>query len=127
MTRPESVTAWRSSARWRAWLRNALPPTKPGTATWAALREGGAQLVVHDPSIARSPGGTGERLGLVWWVSVPLEGPDGAPMALWGLGGRHDGQPIPSAEVIRTLADAGRADLTRETQRAGLRARLAPG
>jgi serine/threonine-protein kinase RsbW len=110
-----------------AWLRNALPPTKPGTATWAALREGGAQLVVHDPSIARSPGGTGERLGLVWWVSVPLEGPDGAPMALWGLGGRDGGQPVPSAEVIRALADAGRTDLTQEIQRAVLRARLAPG
>ena len=61
-------------ARLTAWLRGALPPAKPGTATWAALREGGAQLVVHDPAVARSPGGTGERLGLAWWVSVPLEG-----------------------------------------------------
>jgi hypothetical protein len=110
-----------------AWLRRALPPAKPGTATWAALREGGAQLVVHDPSIARSPGGTGERLGLVWWVSVPLAGPDGAPMALWGLGGRHNGHPVPSREVLRALADAGRTDLAQETQRAVLRARLALG
>jgi serine/threonine-protein kinase RsbW len=31
------------------WLRAAVPPAKPGTATWAALREGGARLVVHDP------------------------------------------------------------------------------
>ena len=108
-----------------AWLRSALPPAKPGTATWAALREGGAQLVVHDPSIARSPGGTGEKLGLAWWVSVPLEGPDGAPMALWGLGGRDGGRPVPSAEVMRALADAARADLAQETQRAALRARLA--
>jgi serine/threonine-protein kinase RsbW len=108
-----------------AWLRRALPPTKPGTATWAALREGGAQLVVHDPSVARSPGGTGERLGLAWWVAVRLEGPDGAPMAQWGLGGRHGGRPVPSEEVVRALADAGRTDLTQEHQRAALRARLA--
>ena len=108
-----------------AWLRRALPPAKPGTATWAALREGGAQLVVHDPSIARSPGGTGERLGLMWWVAVPLEGPDGAQMALWGLGGRHSGHPIPSRDVLDALADAGRTDLAQESQRAVLRARLA--
>ena len=82
------------------------------------------QLVVHDPTIARSPGGTGERLGLAWWVSVPIEGPDGAPMALWGFGGRLGGHPVPSAEVMRALADAGRTDLAQETQRAALRARL---
>lgn len=108
-----------------AWLRRALPPAKPGTATWAALREGGARLVVHDPSVARSPGGTGERLGLAWWVSVPLEGPDGAPMALWGFGGRLGGHPVPSGEVLRALADAARTDLTQESQRALLRTRLA--
>jgi serine/threonine-protein kinase RsbW len=108
-----------------AWLRNALPPAKPGTATWAALREGGARLVVHDPSVPRSPGGSGETLGLEWWVSVPLEGPDGAPAALWGLGGRLGGRPLPSAEVMRALADAARTDLTQETQRAVLRTRLA--
>jgi serine/threonine-protein kinase RsbW len=106
-----------------AWLRQALPPAKPGTATWAALREGGAHLVVHDPSVARSPGGSGETLGLAWWVSVPIEGPDGAPMALWGLGGRQGGRPIPSADVLRALAEAGRADLAQETRRALL---LAP-
>ena len=110
-----------------AWLRGALPPAKPGTATWAALREGGARLVVHDPSVARSPGGAGERLGLAWWVSVPLEGPDGAPMALWGFGGRLGQRPIPSEDVLRALADAGRSDLTQETQQAALRARLALG
>jgi serine/threonine-protein kinase RsbW len=110
-----------------AWLRKALPPAKPGTATWAALREGGAHLVVHDPSVARSPGGTGEQLGLVWWVSVPLAGPDGAPVALWGLGGRDGGHPVPSGDVMRALADAGRADLAQEDQRAVLRARLSRG
>ena len=94
-----------------AWLRRALPPAKPGTATWAALREGGSQLVVHDPSVPRSPGGTGEKLGLAWWVSVPLEGPDGAPIALWGFGGRDGGRPVPSEEAMRSLADAGRARL----------------
>jgi anti-sigma regulatory factor (Ser/Thr protein kinase) len=107
-----------------AWLRSALPPAKPGTATWAAMREGGARLVVHDPSIARSPGGPGERLGLAWWVAVPLERPDGAPMALWGLGGREGGRPVPSEAILRALADAGRTDLTQETQRAALRERL---
>jgi hypothetical protein len=110
-----------------AWLRRALPPAKPGTATWAALREGGAQLVVHDPSVARSPGGTGERLGLAWWVAVRLEGPDGAPIAQWGLGGRRGGRPVPSGDVIGALADAGRTDLTQENRRAALRERLAVG
>ena len=110
-----------------AWLRGALPPAKPGTATWAALREGGARLVVHDPSVARSPGGSGERLGLGWWVSVPLEGPGGAPMALWGFGGRLGGHPVPSEDVLRAVADAGRTDLTQESRRDELRARLALG
>jgi serine/threonine-protein kinase RsbW len=107
------------------WLRGAAPPAKPGTATWRALREGGAHLVVHDPSVPRSPGGTGEQLGLTWWVAIPLEGPGGAPAALWGLGGRAGGRPVPSESVIRTLAEAGRTDLTQESQRAKLRARLA--
>jgi serine/threonine-protein kinase RsbW len=108
-----------------AWLRRALPPAKPGTATWAALREGGAALVVHDPTVARSPGGSGEVLGLAWWVSIPLEGPDGAPMALWGLGGRDGGHPVPSSQVMHALADAGRTDLAQDHERAVLRARLA--
>jgi serine/threonine-protein kinase RsbW len=109
------------------WLRRAAPPAKPGTATWKALREGGAQLVVHDPNVPRSPGGTGEQLGLTWWVAVPLEGPDGMPAALWGLGGRDGGRPVPSEEVMRALADAARSDLAQETQRAVFRARLARG
>jgi hypothetical protein len=109
------------------WLREAVPPARPGTATWAALREGGARLVVHDPSVPRSPGGTGERLGLRWWVAVPLEGPDGKPAALWGLGGRDGGRTVPSEAVMRALSDAARTDLTQEPQRAALRERLAPG
>jgi len=108
-----------------AWLRGAIPPARPGTATWGALREGGAQLVVHDAGVPRSPGGTGERLGLTWWMAVPLEGPDGMPAALWGLGGRDGGRPVPSEEVRRVLAGAARADLAQEAQRAVLRARLA--
>jgi hypothetical protein len=107
------------------WLRGAVPPTKPGTATWTALREGGARLVVHDPSVPRSPGGTGERLGLTWWVAVPLERPDGVPAALWGLGGREGGRPVPSEAVLDALAEAGRTDLAQESRRAVLRARLA--
>lgn len=103
------------------WLRGAVPPARPGTATWTALREGGARLVVHDPSVPRSPGGTGERLGLAWWVSVPL---DGEPAALWGLGGRDGGHAVPSEEVMRALGEAAHADLTLETERNGLRARL---
>ena len=108
-----------------AWLRGAVPPAKPGTATWAALRGGGAPLVVHDPSISRTPGGTGERLGLTWWVAVSLAGQNGTPPALWGLGGRNGGRPVPSEAVLRALGEAGRDDLAQEPPRAALRARLA--
>jgi anti-sigma regulatory factor (Ser/Thr protein kinase) len=107
-----------------AWLRNATPPAKPGTATWAALREGGAHLVVHDPTVPRSPGGIGEILGLWWWVAIPLEGPDGAPAAMWGLGGRAGGRASPSPARLDMLADAARGDLGDSAQRAALRARL---
>jgi serine/threonine-protein kinase RsbW len=107
------------------WLRGAVPPAKPGTATWTALREGGARLVVHDPDVPRSPGGTGERLQLTWWVAVPLESSDGVPAALWGLGGRDGGRPVPSGAVLRALAEAARADLAQEGRRAALRACLA--
>ena len=109
------------------WLRDAVPPSKPGTATWAALREGGARLVVHDPTVPRSSGGIGERLGLTWWVAVPLEGADGQPAALWGLGGREGGRTVPSPQALATLAGAGRTDLALERERDALRARLAPG
>lgn len=108
-----------------AWLRTAVPPAKPGTATWAALWEGGARLVVHDPSVPRSPGGTGERLALAWWVAVTLEGPDGAPAALWGLGGRDGGRPVPSEAVLSALSESTGGDLGQERERAILRARLA--
>lgn len=108
-----------------AWLSAALPPAKPGTATWTALREGGARLVVHDPAVPRSPGGPGERLDLTWWIAVRLEKPDGTPAALWGLGGRAGGRPVPNETVIRMLADAARADLAQPAGRALLRARLA--
>ena len=108
-----------------SWLCGAAPPARPGTATWRALQEGGAQLVVHDPSVPRSPGGTGEQLGLTWWVAVPVEGPDGTPVALWGLGGRDGGRPVPSGDVVEALADAARAGLAEDSQRAALRARLA--
>jgi len=107
------------------WLRSAVPPTKPGTATWAALRDGGARLVVHDPSVPRSPGGTGEQLGLTWWVSVPLPGAGGDPAAIWGLGGREGRRPVPSEEVLAALSEAAGTDLTNEAGRAALRARLA--
>lgn len=108
-----------------AWLRTSTPPAKPGTATWAAMREGGARLVVHDPTVPRSPGGTGEQLGLTWWVAVPLEAAGGTPSAIWGLGGRDGGRRVPSEELMRALADAARTDLTQETQRGALRARIA--
>lgn len=107
-----------------AWLRTAAPPSKPGTATWAALREGGARLVVHDPTVRRSPGGPGEVLGLAWWIALPVDAPDGTPAALWGLGGRAGGRPVPSPEVIGALAEAARADLAQDGARAALRARL---
>jgi anti-sigma regulatory factor (Ser/Thr protein kinase) len=106
------------------WLRAAVPPAKPGTATWLALREGSARLIVHDPSVARSPGGTGERLDLTWWVAVLLEESDGTPVALWGLGGRGGGHAIPPQEVIDILADAGCGDLAQPAGRAVLSGRL---
>jgi anti-sigma regulatory factor (Ser/Thr protein kinase) len=107
------------------WLREAVPPAKPGTATWAALREGGARLVVHDPTVPRSPGGPGERLNLAWWVAVALEKSDGTPAALWGLGGREGRHPVPSEEILGILTDAARGDLAQPAERALLRARLA--
>jgi anti-sigma regulatory factor (Ser/Thr protein kinase) len=108
-----------------AWLRTAVPPAKPGTATWVALREGGARLVIHDPSVPRSPGGTGERLDLVWWVAVALEKSDATAAAIWGLGGRAGGRPVPREDVISVLSDAIRHDLEQPAERAVLRARLA--
>jgi serine/threonine-protein kinase RsbW len=108
-----------------AWLRAAVPPAKPGTATWSALREGGARLVVHDPTVPRSPGGTGERLGLTWWTAVALEKSHGSPAAIWGFGGRRGGHPVPGDDVIRIIADAAQRDLTQPAQRALLRGRLA--
>ncbi len=108
-----------------AWLSGAVPPAKPGTATWAALREGGARLVVHDPDVPRSPGGTGERLSLNWWVAITVEKPDATPVALWGLGGREGGRSVPTEAVLRILAAAGRGDLAQPAERAMLRARLA--
>jgi serine/threonine-protein kinase RsbW len=108
-----------------AWLRAAVPPAKPGTATWAALREGGARLVVHDPTIPRSPGGTGERLDLTWWIAVALQKSSETPAAIWGLGGRAGGRPVPREEVIRIFADAAHHDLAQPAKRAVLRGRLA--
>jgi len=108
-----------------AWLGTAVPPAKPGTATWVALREGGARLVVHDPTVPRSPGGTGERLDLMWWVAVALGDANGAPAAIWGLGGRAGGRPVPRDEVISILTDATHHDLEQPAERAVLRGRLA--
>lgn len=107
-----------------SWLRTSTPPTKPGTATWAALREGGARLVVHDPAVARSPGGPGEKLGLTWWIAVPLESADGDPVALWGMGGRAGGRPVPSEAAITEIALAAAGDLSDGARRDDLRERL---
>ncbi len=107
-----------------AWLLRALPPAKPGTATWEALREGGARLVVHDPGVPRSPGGPGEVLGLAWWVSVAIGGTDGRPAALWGLGGRDGGRPVPSQHTLDVLTAAAQDDLGDERRRAALGTRL---
>jgi len=108
-----------------AWLRGAVPPVKPGTATWMALRDGGARLIVHDPTVERSPGGTGERLNLMWWVAVALEDSSGTPVAIWGFGGRAGGHPVPREEIIRILADAAHSDLAQPAERALLHGRLA--
>jgi serine/threonine-protein kinase RsbW len=107
-----------------AWLLKAVPPAKPGTATWVALGEGGARLVVHDPTVPRSPGGTGERLSLMWWIAVALKGSDGTPAAIWGLGGRAGGRPVPRQDVISILTDATHHDLQQPAERAVLRGRL---
>ncbi len=107
------------------WLREAVPPAKPGTATWSVLREGGVRLVVHDPTTPRSPGGTGEHLNLTWWVAVALERSAGARAAVWGFGGRAGGQPVPPDEVISTFADASHGNLAQPAERALLRGRLA--
>jgi hypothetical protein len=58
-------------------------------------------------------------------VAIPLQNPDGTPAALWGLGGRKGGRPVPSETVIRILADAARGELVQPAERAMLRARLA--
>jgi hypothetical protein len=89
------------------------------------LREGGARLVVHDPTVPRSPGGPGERLNLTWWVAVALEKPNGTPAALWGLGGREGGHPVPREEILSILTDAARGDLAQPAERALLGGRLA--
>jgi anti-sigma regulatory factor (Ser/Thr protein kinase) len=107
-----------------AWLRGAVPPAKPGTATWSALREGGVHLVVHDPTVPRSPGGPGERLNLTWWLTVALENSDGTTAALWGLGGRWGGHSVPPEQVIRVFADAAHRDLAQPAERAVVRGRL---
>jgi hypothetical protein len=108
-----------------AWLRTAVPPAKPGTATWSALREGSARLVVHDPTVPRSPGGIGQRLDLTWWIAVALCQPDGTPAALWGLGGRGAGRPVPNGKIVGIFADAAAGDLAQPAERAVLRGRLA--
>lgn len=108
-----------------AWLRAAMPPARPGTATWEAMREGGVRLVVHDPAATRSPGGIGERLGLTWWVAVSLQSSGQAASALWGFGGRAQGSPVPSEATIDVLKSAELEDLTQPAPRAMLRAQLA--
>ncbi|PTL58347.1 ATP-binding protein [Paraconexibacter algicola] len=107
-----------------AWLSTSPPPTKPGTATWAAMREGGARLVEHDASRPRSPGGPGDRLDLRWWIAVPLEDAAGDPVALWGLGGRYGGRPVPGEATVALLAQAARGDLAEPAARETLRAQL---
>ena len=61
----------------------------------------------------------------MWWVAVALEKSDGTPGAIWGLGGRADGHPVPREEVIRIFAEAAHHDLAQPAQRALLRAQLA--
>jgi hypothetical protein len=99
--------------------------TRADEATWTVLHEGGARLLVHNPTVPRSPGGTGERLNLAWWVAGALEKPDGTPPALWGLGDRAGGHPVPSEEVLRIFTDAAYRDLAQPAECAVLRGRLA--
>jgi hypothetical protein len=46
------------------------------------------------------------------------------PAAIWGLGGRAGGHPVPREEVIRIFADAAHHDLAQPAERAVLRGRL---
>ena len=108
-----------------AWLRDAVPPSKPGTATWAALRDGGVRLVVHDPAVPRSPGGSGERLDLTWWAAVALHNSGGTPAALWGFGGREGGRSVPPKRIMSILTQAAHGDLVQRSQQTMLRAQLA--
>ena len=107
------------------WLREAVPPSKPGTATWAALRDGGVRLVVHDPSVPRSPGGPGERLSLTWWAAAALHEPGGTPAALWGFGGRDGGRSVPTEPIMHILSEAARGDLAQPAEQTLLRGQLA--
>jgi hypothetical protein len=61
----------------------------------------------------------------MWWVAVALENSDGTPAAIWGLGGRAGGHPVPREEVIGIFADAADHDLAQPAERAVLRGRLA--
>jgi hypothetical protein len=61
----------------------------------------------------------------MWWIAVALEKLDGAPAAIWGLGGREGGRPVPREKVIGILTDAARHDLEQPAERAVLRGRLA--
>ena len=62
---------------------------------------------------------------LAWWVAVALQKSDGTPAAIWGLGGRAGGRPIPGEEIISTFTDATHHDLKQPAERAVLRGRLA--
>lgn len=86
-------------------LSDQSPPLKPGTATWSALHGGGPRLVVHDPTVPRSPVGPGAMLGLGWWLSLPLADTDGVVLGLWGMGGRG-ARPVPGEATIELLAEA---------------------
>lgn len=105
-----------------SWLARSLPPARPGTATWAAMHAHDTQLVVHDPSVPRAPGGTGERLGLGWWLAVPIASGEQPVLGLLGLGGRGDRPPpgVAAQRRARALADRVASGLTHAAAQAAL-------
>ena len=96
---------------------SSAPAGQPRTGHVGSAARHVAHLVVHDPTVARSPGAAASDSGSCG-RSRSLEGPDGAPIALGLRRPQRRGYPAPSGETMRALADAGRADPAQEDREA---------